>query len=247
MLTLVTGATGLVGNNVVRQLLAAGQPVRVLRRATSDQRPLAGLDIEILTGDVGDVMAVERAVQGADRVIHAAAEVRIGWQGLESARAINVAGTRNVAIAALRAGARLVHVSSVDALGLRRGAEADEDTAPSGGVLCPYVITKREAEQAILDSVQMGLEAVIVNPAFMLGPWAHCISACTAANAKCAESVKSACEGGWARLAGYSEQRTNCVALKIAHCAAHVARCAQDLYHRRVGFAKSSCMAAVSC
>jgi dihydroflavonol-4-reductase len=171
MLTLVTGATGLVGNNVVRQLLAAGEQVRVLRRASSDQRPLAGLNVEVATGDVGDPAALERAVQGAARVIHAAAEVRIGWHGLESARAINVVGTRNVAMAALRAGARMVHVSSVDALGLVHGGEANEDTAPLGGILCPYVVTKREAEQAVLDVALMGLDAVIVNPAFMLGPW----------------------------------------------------------------------------
>lgn len=173
MTTLVTGATGLVGNNVARRLLEEGQNVRVLVRRGADPRPLAGLDgVEIVHGDVRDPQAVDRAVQGVDRVIHAAAFVHIGWTGLELMRAINVEGTRNVAQAALDAKARLVHVSSIDALGLgASGAPADEESVPTGGVLCPYVVTKREAEQVVLNLVEQGLSASIVNPGFMIGPY----------------------------------------------------------------------------
>jgi dihydroflavonol-4-reductase len=172
MRTLVTGATGLVGNNVVRLLLEQGDAVRVLTRTSSDPRPLEGLDVERVEGDVRDAAAVERAVAGVDRAIHAAAVVHIGWTGLETARAVNVEGTRHVAGAARRHGVRLVHVSTVDALGYRTRAEpADEETPPSNGVLYPYVVTKREAEQVVLDEVAQGLAATIVNPAFMLGPW----------------------------------------------------------------------------
>ena len=172
MTTLVTGATGLVGNNVVRRLLEEGGAVRVLVRHGADPRPLADLHgIEVVHGDIRDPQAVARAVRGADSVVHAAAHVHIGWSGLDVARAINVEGTRHVAQAALAAGSRLVHVSSVDALGLGvNGAAADEETAPSGGVLCPYVVTKREAEQVILSLVEQGLHASMVNPGFMIGP-----------------------------------------------------------------------------
>ena len=104
-------------------------------------------------------------------MIHAAAFVHIGWTQLEMCRAINTVGTANVAASSRRAGARMVHVSSVDAMGLRRGQPADEQTPVAGGVLCPYVVTKREAEQAIGVEIGRGLEAVIVNPAYMLGPW----------------------------------------------------------------------------
>ncbi|MEX0679103.1 MAG: NAD-dependent epimerase/dehydratase family protein [Pirellulales bacterium] len=171
--TLVTGATGLVGNNVVRRLLEAGQSVRVLVRASADPRPLADLDgLEIVEGDVRDPQAVARAVHGAVSVIHAAAFVHIGWTGLDAARAINVEGTRNVAKAALAERARLVHVSSIDALGLgANGAPADEESVPVGGVLCPYVVTKRESEQVVLNLVEQGLAASIVNPGYMIGPY----------------------------------------------------------------------------
>ena len=62
MVTLVTGATGLVGNNVARLLVSRGQRVRVLAREAADPRPLAELDLEIARGDVRDRAAVERAI-----------------------------------------------------------------------------------------------------------------------------------------------------------------------------------------
>lgn len=172
MLSLVTGATGLVGNNVLRRLLDRGDAVRVLIRERSSRRPIADLPVETVVGDVADPVALDAAMRGVDLVVHAAAQVQIGWSGLERARKINVEGTRNVAEAALRGGAKMVHVSSVDALGIRLdGGFADEDTPTANGVPCPYVVTKREAEQALLRVVDNGLDASIVNPAFMLGPW----------------------------------------------------------------------------
>src|SRR5262249_23403497 len=92
--------------------------------------------------------------------------------GMDLHRAINVEGTRHVAQAAKQAGARMVHVSSVDTMGDgTRQKPADEETPCDGGVLCPYIITKREAEQVVLQLVSERLDAVIVNPAYMLGPW----------------------------------------------------------------------------
>jgi dihydroflavonol-4-reductase len=98
--------------------------------------------------------------------------VHCGWRHLAEMRHVNVEGTRVVARAARRAGARLIHVSSVDAIGLRSdGVPADEET-PAGGMLeCPYVVTKRQAEAAVLEEVDKGLDAVIVNPVYMIGPW----------------------------------------------------------------------------
>lgn len=172
MTTLVTGATGLVGNNVVRLLVERGQKVRVLIRQQIVPTALEGLELEVVRGDVSDPASLEPAFQGVERVVHAAAHVHIGWRLGELQRAVNVEGTRNVAAAALKAGARMVHVSSVDALAIGSlEAPSDEDTLVNGELACPYVVTKREAERVVLDYVARGLNAVIVNPGFMLGPW----------------------------------------------------------------------------
>src|SRR5947199_8782828 len=80
---LVTGATGLLGNNIVRQLVEAGQSVRVLARSSSDPRPLEGLPIERAPGDVRDVAAVNDACRGVDVVIHSAGHVHLGWKYLD--------------------------------------------------------------------------------------------------------------------------------------------------------------------
>src|SRR6476646_10824238 len=172
MTILVTGATGFVGNNVVRLLLQRGHRVRVLVRESADERPLARLSVEIVAGDVRDQSAVERAAQGVNGVIHAAGMVHIGWKKGEEQRAINVEGTRNVASAARRTGVRMVYVSSIDALGVGSlDMPSDENTPLNGEICCAYVTTKREAEQLVLEEVAQGLDAVIVNPGFMLGPW----------------------------------------------------------------------------
>lgn len=170
--TLVTGATGLVGNNMVRQLLSEGQPVRVMVRQESDVRPLAGLEVERVYGDVREPRQVRAACQGARVVVHAAARVHFGWSDLATTRAINVGGTRHVAQASRSQGARMIHVSSVDALAVGSPTQpANEEKPAQGKVDCPYVVTKREAEQAVLAETKKGLDAVIVNPGFMLGPW----------------------------------------------------------------------------
>jgi dihydroflavonol-4-reductase len=169
---LVTGGTGLVGNNVIRMLADQGRRVRTLVRGRSGEREFAGVDVERVTGDVTDPAAVRRAVAGARVVIHSAAVVHVGWRGLAEMRRVNVDGTRLVAQAARREGARLVHVSSVNALGLTGDATPADENTPFGNTIeCPYVVTKREAEQAVLDEVARGLDAVILNPVFMLGPW----------------------------------------------------------------------------
>ncbi len=172
MLTLVTGATGLLGNNVVRTLLERGQSVRALTREGSDPRPIKGLDIEVFYGDVRDFDSVSRACKGVDLVIHSAGWVHIGRTGMETARQVNVEGTRNVAAAALAGSAKLVHVSSTNALGVGSPeVPATEETPRVGQIRCPYTLTKQESEEIVLEFVRTGLHATIVNPGFMLGPW----------------------------------------------------------------------------
>ena len=169
---LVTGATGLLGNNVVRQLVAAGESVRVLARDQSDPRPLAGLPVERVRGDVRDAAAVAQACQGVEAVIHAAGHVHLGWSQADLHQQINVEGTRNVVAAAREAGARLVHVSTVNALGLGRLKQPATEEAALGGIVeCPYVRSKREADKIVLEEASRGLWAAIVHPGLIFGPW----------------------------------------------------------------------------
>ena len=172
MRLLVTGSTGLLGNNVVRQLVARGDEVRVLVRSSADPRPLEGLRVEVITGDVTSVQDIEDAVEGVDAVIHCAGVVRIGWSDAETFHRVNVEGTQLVAKAARKQGARLVHVSTINTLGVAtRRRVADETWADPRVVLCPYVTSKRAGESVVREQIGEGLDAVIVHPGFMLGPW----------------------------------------------------------------------------
>jgi len=171
MLILATGGTGFVGNNVVRMLLNKGHQVRLLVRDGNPQPCFEGLEVELVEGDICDYSGVDAAFQGVDAVIHSAAMVHIGWSQLQEQRAVNVGGTANLAKAALAHEVRMIYVSSVDALGI--GAEdqpANEDSPRTGKIPCSYVVSKSEAEQELRKYIDDGLDAVIVNPGFMLGP-----------------------------------------------------------------------------
>lgn len=169
---LVTGATGLVGNNVVRRLLSEGRQVRALVRPTYGMRPLQDLDIDVVLGDICDRESLRSAMRDVDLVIHSAGYVHIGWTGRQKAEEINVGGTQNVAVVAREAGAKLIHVSSADALGSGlRDKVADEENIYVNNPPIPYVLTKIAAEDEVRRQIEQGLHAVIVNPGFMLGPW----------------------------------------------------------------------------
>lgn len=173
MRILITGATGLLGNNLVRALVAAKQhDVRVLARASSDPRSLEGLHIERALGDVTDADAVRAAAAGCQAIIHCAGIVQLGWTRLAESRAVNVTGTKNVIAGAQAAGARLVHISTVNTLAIgQRDTPADEETPRAGQIECSYVVSKREGEQLVDDAQRAGLDAVVIHPGFLLGPW----------------------------------------------------------------------------
>lgn len=170
----VTGATGLVGANVAREWLTCGWTVRVGVRGTSNTLAVDGLDVERVALDVEDRASLDAAFRDCDAVVHAAGAVWVGQTGRDWLWRANVEGTRNVCAAVVHAGVRrLVHVSSTDALGIRYdGVPADEDTAPNLGWLgCAYPETKIAAEHVIDEFVAGGLDAVIVQPGYMFGPW----------------------------------------------------------------------------
>ena len=171
--TLLTGATGFIGSQLARALARRGDELRLLIRRDSDASALAGLDYERATGDVIDRRAVRRALAGVDRVFHVAGVTSMRAADQRRVFEVNVRGTRNVVEAALAAGVeRLVHTSSVAAIGpAMPGGRADEDQPfTAGGLGIAYVNSKHEAEAEVLRAAAQGLDAVIVNPTYVLGP-----------------------------------------------------------------------------
>ncbi len=171
--TLLTGATGFVGSAVARTLAARGHRLRLLVRRTSDRSNLAGLDAELVEGDLTDAASVARAVAGCRFVLHVAADYRLWVPDAAAMLAANVEGTRTMMRAAMAAGVeRVVYCSSVAALGLNAdGTPADEATpVTEADMIGAYKRSKFLAERAVMELVAQGLPAVIVNPAAPVGP-----------------------------------------------------------------------------
>ena len=172
-LSLLTGATGLVGSAVTRALLARGHRVRVLARPNSNRRNLAGLSVEIAEGAMEDPRSLAHAVAGCRYVYHVAADYRIWVPDPAPMFRANVEGTRDLMTAALEAGAeRVIYTSSVATLGLLPGGSADEET-PSGieDMIGPYKRSKFAAEEVVRELArERGLPVVIVNPSTPVGP-----------------------------------------------------------------------------
>jgi|688.fasta_scaffold00366_38 dihydroflavonol-4-reductase len=179
MKVLITGATGLLGNNLLRQCLSQGIETEVLVRKQSDLRPFHDLlasthhPLVIHQGDITDIDSIRRAAKGISHIIHAAGDVRIGWKGLEKQRRTNVQGTSNIARVAHENRQRLIHVSTVNTLGLTGDQSPATEQTPFGfrNVPSTYVVSKREADVEIERWLAQGLEAIIVHPGFMFGPY----------------------------------------------------------------------------
>lgn len=172
MTALVTGASGHVGGVLVRQLLAKGRDVRCL--VHDDRVALETLDVERVAGDVRDRQAVTRAMTGVDVVFHLAAVISIDGDRDGQVAAVNVEGVRNVAESALRAGVRrFVHCCSIHAFEQEpRSQFVDETRARAGGHGVPaYDRSKAAGERAVRELIDAGLDAVIIHPTGVIGPF----------------------------------------------------------------------------
>lgn len=172
--TLVTGANGHVGNNLCRQLVARGERVRAMIRASADPAPLAGLDLEIVRGDIMDATSTARAVEGCGRVYHTAAGFLM-WSKDPERDIIrpSVEGTRNVLEAAARAGVeKAVYTSSSGTIGHADAPTSRYDeTRPYPTPHTHYLRGKIAAEQeAFAISRRAGLAMVSIHPGLILGP-----------------------------------------------------------------------------
>ncbi|HEX5063265.1 MAG TPA: NAD-dependent epimerase/dehydratase family protein [Kofleriaceae bacterium] len=170
----ITGVSGLLGGNLAAEAIAAGHHVIATKRAGTKIKHLADLPIEWREADLSSRDALSKAFAGADAVFHCAAAVGVMREVTREMREANVTGTVNVIDACVAAGVkRLVHTSSVVAIGLSTNGVPCDETATwnfdKEGLLDAYAITKHEAEQVVRAALDR-LDAVIVNPTYMFGP-----------------------------------------------------------------------------
>jgi nucleoside-diphosphate-sugar epimerase len=169
----VTGATGFVGLNLVEQLLARGWRVIALHRAGAELKYLARMPAERAVGDITDADSLLRALpERVDAVFHVAGDINLWSRRNALQDRVNIEGTRNVVAAALaRRARRFVHTSSVSAYGLQRG-RLDERTPQLGKYSwVNYNRSKHLAEEEVRAGIARGLDAVILNPGAILGPY----------------------------------------------------------------------------
>ncbi len=174
MKAFVTGATGFIGGNLVRALLADGHQVRALVRPGSDLRNVAGLPIETVSGDLDDAQTLTEQVAGCDCVFHVAAHYSLWAKDRDAIYRANVTGTKNLLAAAQTAQVkRFIHTSSVAAIGVPApGTLANEETQTTlEALVSDYKKSKFLAEQAAREAARNGLDVVIVNPSTPIGAY----------------------------------------------------------------------------
>jgi dihydroflavonol-4-reductase len=173
-ITFLTGATGFVGASVARVLLDKGHKLRVLTRPNNDRRNLNGLSVELVEGDLGNPQSYQAALKGCNALFHVAADYRIWVPDPAAMHRINIDGTRELLLAAQRAGVgRMVYTSSVAVLGINRdGTPANEETPVTfDDMIGVYKQSKFLAEQEVQRLIRdNNLPAIIVNPSTPIGP-----------------------------------------------------------------------------
>jgi dihydroflavonol-4-reductase len=173
MTTLVTGASGFLGSHVTRQLVARGESVRVLLRASSNNRAIADLPLEYVTGDLRDSASLARALAGVTRVFHVAADYRLWAKRKQDIYDSNVGGTKNLLDAAKRAGvSQFVYTSTVATIAVDRPEHPNEFTdAKLEEMVGHYKRSKWQAEREVLDAAKQGFPAIVAMPTTPVGPW----------------------------------------------------------------------------
>lgn len=172
---LVTGGTGFIGSHVVRHLLGQGIAIRALSRATSNKKNLAGLPVEIITGDLQDPSSLRRAVEGCEYVFHVAADYRLWVRDVAEMDRTNIEGSRYLFEASKDAGVqKIIFTSSVSAVGRPRTTEGlgvgNESMDPTDDQLVgPYKRSKFLADQLARSYAAKGFPIVIVNPSTPVG------------------------------------------------------------------------------
>lgn len=174
MKVFVTGGTGFIGGEVVRQLRQRGDEVACLVRSPEKGKKVADLGCQLVSGDLSDAAAIRAGMEGCDAVVHVAAMYEVGIPASErpAMREANVGGTERVLGAAKEAGiGRIVYVSTVGTFGNTHGKVVDETYVHPGTEFTScYEQTKWEAQQVAERMIAEGLPCTIVQPGGVYGP-----------------------------------------------------------------------------
>src|SRR5271169_1438395 len=172
MTTLVTGASGFLGSPVARQLVARGDTVRVLMRASSTNRAVGDLSLEYMTGDLRDAASLDRALAGVKTVFHVAADYRLWAKKSRDIYDSNVGGTKNLLEAAKCAGVKkFIYTSTVATIAVDRPELPTEATdAKLEEMVGHYKRSKWMAEREALNAAREGLPLVVAMPTTPVGP-----------------------------------------------------------------------------
>jgi len=170
---LVTGATGHIGNVLVRKLLKRGEKVRALIMPDESRDPLEGLDVEAVEGDILDLDSVFASMRGVRGIFHLAGVISIMPGPNPFVRRVNVDGTKNILQAAKETDVdKVVYTSSIHAIQRADDGVIDESLPfdadnPYGA----YDRSKAEATLEVLNAARAGLEAVVACPTGVIGPY----------------------------------------------------------------------------
>jgi len=168
----ITGATGHVGSNLVRMLVAEGYHVRALLRQPTSEA-LQGVPVEVVVGDLSDERSLERLCHQVEVVIHTAAVISIGNLPEKEVFGTNVTGVKNLIQACKKKGVRrLVHFSSVDAFVMNGLSTRVDETTPldlNSSII--YKKTKAMGEHLALQAVTPDFEVIVLAPAAIMGPY----------------------------------------------------------------------------
>lgn len=169
----VTGATGFVGSNLVRELDRQGWKITAIVRPAAALQDIEGIGLETRPGDIVDAASLRDAMpRGVDAVFHVAASTNVWAENNDEQDRVNIDGTRNTVEAAIGAGARrFILTSSFATWGFQEGLITENSPRSRNSDWINYVRTKRIAEDLVKEAVHAGrLDTVILNPAHILGP-----------------------------------------------------------------------------
>jgi dihydroflavonol-4-reductase len=168
----VTGGDGMLGANLVRELLMNDYGVRAMVLPDSVSPALSGLDVELVEGNILHAEGLWQKLRGCEVVIHTAASTAVHPRRSSMTRMTNTAGTANMLNAAKKAGVRrFIHVGSASSFGhgcmLHPGNELTPYCGNRYGL--DYIDSKYLAQNLVLDKAKNGMDALVVNPTYMIG------------------------------------------------------------------------------